>query len=56
MRGLSGLNWEVIYHVTDPYEGFPSESCIYASWLDVLVYGGGNRRQRETKTRDREWR
>jgi len=24
-------------------------TCIYASWWDVLVYGGGNRRQRERK-------
>jgi len=24
-------------------------ACIHASWLDVLVYGGGNRRQRERK-------
>jgi len=24
-------------------------ACIYASWLDVLVYGGGNRRERKRK-------
>jgi len=24
-------------------------ACIYVSWSDVLVYGGGNRRQRERK-------
>ena len=28
VRGLPGLNWEVKCHVTDPYEGFPSDRPI----------------------------
>jgi len=24
-RGLPGLNWEAVKHVTNPYEGFPSD-------------------------------
>jgi len=34
-----------LYEHTHTY----TPACIYASWLDVLVYGGGNRRQRERK-------